>query len=270
MIRRLCGLLALGGMACQVAPDSIVPDSPTVADTGARTEVEPPPASLEPGEVEAAMIQALSGGLPRPKEAVDAFGRILIAGDDGRCPNSGGYTITESFTGCHSEKGYIYAGLTIYTDSTNDDFSFLGDCYVIDPDGDIFQAAGELEQATDPADHSFAIKLTGTWGYAKEEGWLSSVPSLALWLEGDADHLVANGGWSTPAAILYFEGFQSGSSCAHAGLLKLQDPQGAWYTLDYGADCDACGALSYAGQAMGEICVPVEEAATAYREEFSL
>jgi hypothetical protein len=270
VIRRLWGLLALAGTACPTVADSTVQDSPSVEDTDNHPEVDPPPASWQAAEVEAAMIQALSGGLPRPKEAVDAFGRILIAGDDGRCPNSGGYTITESFTGCHSEKGYVYAGLTIYTDSNDDDFSFLGDCYVIDPDGDIFQAAGELEQATDPTDHSFAIKLTGTWGYAKEQGWLSSVPSLALWLEGNADLLVANGGWTTPAAVLYFEGFQSAADCAQAGLLKLQDPQGAWYTLDYGADCDACGALSYTGQAMGEICVPLEGAATTYREEFSL
>ncbi len=258
------------GIACTPAVDSVVEQPAVDTDADYHPDIQPPPASMQAAEVEAAMIQALSGGLPRPREAVDAFGRILIAGDDGRCPNSGGYTITESFTGCHSEKGYTYAGLTIYTESTNDDFSFLGDCYVIDPDGDIFQAAGELEQATNPTDHSFAIKLTGTWGYAKEQGWLSSVPSLALWLEGDADHLRANGGWSTPAAILYFEGFQSGSDCAHTGLMKLQDPQGAWYTLDYGTDCDACGPLSYAGTAMGEVCVPVEGAARTYREEFSL
>lgn len=263
-------MFALCGVACTPAVDSMVKEPPLQVDTGYHPDMAPPPASLGSAEVEAAMIQALSGGLPRPKEAVDAFGRILIAGDDGRCPNSGGYTITESFTGCHSEKGYIYAGLTIYTDGADDDFTFLGDCYVIDPDGDIFQAAGELEQTQNRTDHSFAIKLTGTWGYAKEQGWLSSVPSLALWLEGDADHLVANGGWSTPAAILYFEGFQSSRDCAHAGMLKLQDPQGAWYTLDYGTDCDACGALSYAGTAMGEVCVPAEGAATVHRQEFSL
>ncbi len=239
-------------------------------DTGQRTVVEPPPPSWTAEQVETAMIQALSGGLPRPQEAVDAFGRILIAGDDGRCPNSGGYTITESFSGCHSEKGYTYAGLTIYTDSMGDDFSLLGDCYVIDPEGDIFQAAGELERATDPANHSFAIKLTGTWGYAKEQGWLSSVPSLALWLEGDAERLVANGGWSTAEAVLYFEALESSSTCAQSGHLKLQDPQGAWYSLDYGEDCDACGELSYAGQPLGTACVSVEAAAARYREEFSL
>jgi hypothetical protein len=71
------------------------------------------------------------------------------------------------------------------------------------------------------------------------------------------------GGYTRPDAQLYFESLGFGGACGEepTGAVRLRDPDGYWYRLDFGDACTGCGTLAYGDSALGEICVDLTPAA---------
>ena len=259
-------------LACNHASDSPAAWVDT-ATLGAPETVPPPTWTAE--EVQSRLQSTLADGLPDAPQVLVGFQQMFTDGADpwdgsgsSGCPNTGNYTMTQSFAGCVSQKGYIFAGISTFSPSTDGSAGFflLGDCYISDPEGNTFYCGGEIEYTEDHSANIFAARLTGTWGSVTAESWLSNVPSLALWEHYSAGELTLDGGYGPQENDLYFEHTSSSDSCANAGALWLRDPGGSWYVLDYGEDCDDCGDLSYAGTAFGTACADFNAAGASLRQ----
>lgn len=234
-------------------------DTATIA---APQTVAPP--AWDATEVQSRIQNILSAGLPDAPLALSGYQQMFLDGADPwdnsgtghSCPNAGNYSMIETFSGCLSQKGYIFAGVSVFTPSTDGSASFflLGDCYITDPEGNTFYCGGEIEYNENRSSKTFDARLTGTWGSVAAEGWLSTAPSLALWERSDGSSFSVDGGYTPGDDSLYFDQATTTAACANSGSIWLRDPGGSWYILDYGEDCDSCGALSYAGSPLGEAC----------------
>ena len=255
-------------LACAHPKAAVPPGATTV------TEVPAADPAWPAEEVQSRLQAVLDAGLPDPPAALAGFAQMFADGGDphddhggsGSCPNAGNYSMTESFSGCHSKKNYVFAGISIFTPSQDNDSGFLlvGDCYIIDAQGYTFSCGGEVEFDPDQATSSFTGKVTGSWGYPPGKGWLALDPSMALWMAGDPSQLSLNGGYGPEGVAIYLDEVVLTPECL-TGSVWIQDPAGSWYVLDYGDDCDTCGDLSYAGSPYGSACVDMKQAAMALR-----
>ncbi len=212
-----------------------------------------PDAAWGATEVEERLSTMLDTGLPDPASLLDGFMAMFEYGDP-RCPAQVNYTMVNSFDGCTSEQGYVYAGVSTYG-PMDDGFWLLGDCSITDDQGQTFYCAGELELVTEEA--GWLIELTGTWGYAGSDvPWIAAVPGLALFVTADESGLTLDGSYGLGDTYAYFEQVRVEDGAA-TGPLWLRDESGGWHTL---ALDGACGALSYGGQDEGEACVDLSAA----------
>ena len=206
-------------------------------------------------DVEAAFATALAKGIPEPLLARDTFISLLNEGDD-HCPGAGIYSLNLSFVGCLSETGWLFAGHSEYT-LLDDGFALLGDCYFVDPAGQYFIGAGELE--SEVTDDGWTATISGTWGYPDAVDWMAGTPEVVLDLSDSADRIRMAGGWTLDGVSVWFDEVVADPAVCDGvptGVMRVRDDDGRWFILDPGEGCGPCGALSYDGAELGtEACV---------------
>lgn len=172
-----------------------------------------------------------------------------------------------SFQGCTADTGWLYAGIAVYGGIEDvdflDDFSLLGDCYIISPDGDWFIGAGDLAyEVVGDVDIDWTGVITGQWSFPPAGGWMgdgggSSVLDIHAQLrQGGGWAVTLDGGIHLDGESIRVEAlFADSDTCGGepSGTITLRDPSGYWYAME--AEC-GCGTLTWAdGTALGEACV---------------
>ncbi|MDG1480131.1 MAG: hypothetical protein P8R54_11105 [Myxococcota bacterium] len=265
-------------LACQPDPSPAPPsDTSTIsssetAEPAPEVVVEIPAPVLSAEGVAAAIESVFVSGMPSPllprRIYLESF-----AGRDSSCPGGKGYNLPGAFQGCVAESGWLYAGVAEYDGSVDPDdlrdFSLLADCYMIDPDGNWFVAAGELllEHSGDENGGMLHAELSGTYSFAPAGGWMAPAGAGAVLSQSAAwDHT----GWQLAIDGVVTDGTTSvrledlsvsSGECAGvpSGVYGLRGDGGYWYTLA-GEDC-GCGMVTWAdGSQLGEACVDLSAA----------
>ena len=266
-------------LACQPDPVPAAPiptdtavEETAPADTVPEVTTEIPAAALT-AEVVIETIEAVfDTGMPSPllprKVYLESF-----SGRDENCPGGLGYNLSGAFQGCTADSGWMYAGLAEYQGSIDPDavssFSLLADCYMVDPDGNWFVAAGNLllERAGNSNGGTMLAEISGTYSYAGAGGWMAPEGAGAV-LEMEANW--TDSGWSlnldgtvtNGTDSVRLEAISAGSGQCDGipvGVYGLRGASGYWYELIAG-EC-GCGMVTYAdGTQLGEGCVDISGA----------
>jgi len=255
-------------------PDDSGPGDDTSAGDTDEEEVvvDIPPPELDAAGVASAIQETLAGGLPNPMRTREVY-LSMFAGRDDRCPGGGQPSLPGRFEGCWSESGWFYAGYAEYAGSedpavTEEPFTLLADGHMIDGDGGVFVAAGELAYDAEPSSSRWEGSLTGTWSYDLADDWMGGdAAGGVLTFEASAsagdwrlevDGSVAGG--AHPIVLHDVTVASDDCGAATTGSVRLRGAEGYWYTLSLD-DC-GCGPVSYDdGSILGEACVALAEAA---------
>lgn len=263
-------------LACQPDP---VPAAPTPTDTSAEdtalvdtvpeVTAEIPAPALSAEAVVATIEAVLDSGMPSPllprKAYLESF-----AGRDENCPGGWGYNLSGAFQGCTADSGWLYAGVAEYEGSVDPDevssFSLLADCYMVDPDGNWFVAAGNLllDRSGSSNGGSMVAEISGSYSYAGAGGWMAPEGAGAVlemaagWTDSgwslELDGTVTNGTDSVRLEAISAGSGQCGGN--PVGVYGLRGTGGYWYELVAG-EC-GCGMVTYAdGTELGEACVDI-------------
>jgi hypothetical protein len=236
-------------------------------DSGQVVLAELPPPAWDADTVTSRTQGFLDKGIPDPKTIMSSFAMFFDQGRGTECPQTGNYTMYESFSGCISESGYRYSGVSVFqpADAEHSSNFLLGDCTITDPEGQIFYCAGEIEYSVGPP---MEVRETGTWGHPESPDWLSQVPSMALWIYFADGQLTLNGGYGATWPVggdlnqLYFDELAITTSCV-TGAIELRDPGGGWYRLEL-PECQTinsvCGSWFYGQEELGSGCLVLESA----------
>jgi hypothetical protein len=240
-------------------------------DSGVSTslEITVPPPSLDLESSALQIREALSLGIPDPEEARLTYLDWRQNGDT-FCPGHG-YQLQGIIEPCTTSEGYVFSGMATMMGATNDlsfpdSFEMGADCYILDPEGNRFVAAGDLryESTGSHLDGVIETLITGTWESPSEEGWLGQDNSLWLtqlssWEEQDWS-ITLDGSYRVGETSLRFDNFNIGSGCIGGqGELQMRDPNGYWLTLPFPDDCSACSEATYNDQSLGSICLDLSE-----------
>ena len=266
-------------LACQPDPAPADPiQTDTSAEETAPTDTVPevtteiPAAELTAEAVAATIEGVFDTGMPSPllprKAYLESF-----SGRDENCPGGWGYNLSGAFQGCTAASGWLYAGVTEYQGSIDPDevssFSLLADCYMVDPDGNWFVAAGNLllERSGSSEGGSMLAEISGTYSYDGAGGWMAPAGAGAV-LEMEANW--ADSGWSlrldgtvtNGSESVRLEAISAGSGQCDGipvGAYGLRGAGGYWYELS--AEECGCGMVTYAdGTELGEACVDLSGA----------
>jgi len=203
-----------------------------------------------------AIQQTLLLGIPEPRTILLAYQQLLDQEGSDTCPGPE-YTFTQPFEGCISETGYQFAGNASYQSMEGNGFLLHGDCTITSPEGIVFQCGGQISwfySSSGPVQ----AESTGTWGAANLDGWLGEIPGMALWVDGDAQGMQMDGGYTLGQTALYFDTFYSTASCITSGSIRIRDSAGVWYSLDFADTCDGCGTL-YQGENSAPACINIQQ-----------
>lgn len=268
-------LLACNRREPYLPPDTSAEDTAAAADTDSSgagdVSVEVPSPTWDADEAAAQISAVFARGVPEPVTAREVFIGLFDHRDD-RCPGGQNIMLPGNFQGCTAESGWLYAGIAVYGGVEDvdalEDFSLLGDCYIISPDGDWFIGAGELDYAvTGDADIDWTGAISGQWSYPPQDGWMQDGSGSAV-LDIHAQSR-ASGAWSVAldggiylgGTAIRVEGLSAESGACGgepSGTVTLRDPSGYWYAMT--ADC-GCGPISWAdGSALGEACFSAADA----------
>ncbi|MFT5683622.1 MAG: hypothetical protein ACI8RZ_004554 [Myxococcota bacterium] len=264
-------------LACQPDPAPATPTDTSTDDaveTAPEVMVEIPAASLSAEAVAEAIESVFVRGIPSPllprRAYLEAF-----AGRDDDCPGGAGYNLPGLFQGCTAESGWLYAGVAEYDGSIEPDevrdFSLLADCYLIDPDGHWFVAAGELllEHSGDASGGSMVAEMSGTYSFVEAGGWMEpdgagAVLAMAVQWDSFGWQLTLTGSVTDGATAVRLDSLSARSGECEGvpiGSYGLRGAGGYWYTLT--ADDCGCGVVTYAdGSTLGEACVDLSDAAS--------
>lgn len=237
-------------LACTSPPPSV--EDPVPTETAEQREW--PEASWTAEEVASLLASLLSPGIPEPLSLRSSF-EGLFQGRDNQCPPGVGYSMTGS-AGCTSQSGWFYAGDSSLLEDGGGGFTLACNCYVIDPDGNWFMGGGQLEYIQSQG--QVIARMDGSWGYEGQAGWLGQSSSFNYSVSIEQERIHLQGGLGVPGGVLYFEDLGMAPDCGPFGLLKLRDPSGWWYSLDFGRECTGCGELSWGEQDLGPLCLDLE------------
>lgn len=245
------------------APSQPTDDGPAVLGV--------PEPTWSAAELTELLTEAFAGGLPEPFGPRDLY-VAMFEHADGDCPTSPlPYHLPGDYEGCTTADGTYFFGHGEYQEGVQadalDSFYLLGDFYILDPEGQRFDGAGEVlysvEEAEGEADALFALFLSGTWGYGGSAGWMAEPTSVSLTVYGVQAGDRALGSLEGSADLagrhLFFEdlSFDPGL-CEDApirGSLQVRDPSGYWYDLDFSEACTGCAPLTWVdGSSLGEVC----------------
>ena len=269
-------LLALAG-ACTVPEDAPAtgPDDLATDTAGADgqhvddgpLEVEPPDPELSAEEVGVALEEALAGGIPEPWQARWEY-MARFEGREPGCPGMSGFNLMGNFEGCHTSRGWIYAGVSEYTgrddpEDRTEPFALLGDGWIADPDGNRMIFGGEL--SWDVLDDGWEGAIQGTWSWPlSDAGWMQPDQGggvLELAAAGGPDDWSALasgsiGGLTRPVSLVGTLARADLCDGEPHGVFRLRGAEGYWYTFtrEEGGDC-LCGEVRYAEDTvLGEAC----------------
>lgn len=274
-------LLACTATTSTPSPDTGRPDpgdgAPTAADSASLSGWDT--ASTYTGassgftaeQVVAGIDDALVPGFPDPWGLLDSLDSVSREGDPNTCPGGHDRNYNSGMGGCEASTGWIFGGLTIFesaNDGTNT-FQLTGDAWALSPEGERWVGAGESE-FVDGGSSGFSFEVAGTWGSEFDRSWTAGQPSVGLVLVGDGLGLEVNGGLSTRGNTVYLDRYRYDTAAGTTGRILLRDPLGAWYTLDFGADGDACGEVWLDETMLGLGCPVAEVAAQNLRSRMGL
>ena len=107
---------------------------------------------------------------------------------------------------------------------------------------------------------------SGSWKWEGHEGWLTDTVSGLYTMDlqrGDAGgRITLDGAAQVWSEELFFEQLTlEEGDCAWApvGALRVRDPSGGWYRVDFGSSCGPCGEATFAGEPAGSVCVDLSE-----------
>jgi hypothetical protein len=262
--------------ACGGASDGTTPGKPSPpqdAETGSEPETggsHAPQPSWGSDEVRAAVQAALDLGIPEPGSIRDTYLHMFDAWADGDCPTGDGYNLPGDYEGCETLDGAWFYGHGEYEDAlpyADVGFYLLGDCFIVDPDGARFEAAGELELVAEEVSGTRAIRgmVLGTWGYPGEEGFLTELTQNALFLQyetnGDDRRLTLDGSWGSSAADIMFRAFELHQrTCPDLlrGEMMVREPNGYWHSIQFDGACGGCGTMEIPDSAEpASICIDI-------------
>ncbi len=253
-------------LACSAAPDDTAPVA---------VEEEPPPAALlTADEALAAVETGTQHGLPDTLDLLDTYAALMALGD-AQCPGPGDQLIDTQvpLSGCTSDSGVTYAGVSMLLDEADlggGDPSYVarligGDFTITDAQGDTLDFGGQMVWSGRTGDGgrlSVMAQASGTFVYPAGSPWLAAGVSTVLDMQlevraDEAPRLVLNGGIGTEGVDLWLDALVFGEGCADGGptgAVRVRDPSGAWWTIDFADRCDGCATLSYPGLADAEVC----------------
>ena len=260
---------------------STVEDTAFAADTVPEVTQDIPAAALSAEAVIAAIEDTFADGMPSPLLPRKSY-LEMFQGRDDNCPGGQGYNLPGAFQGCTSDDGWLYAGIAEYEGPTDPEiegnFGMLADCYMVDPDGNWFVAAGEMlfDKKGDLNGGSVTAEISGTWSYAPAGSWMAPEGAGAV-LEISAEW--SDYGWSIALDGSATNGTNhvrlemlsmSNEACSGAavsGRYELRGADGYWYSID-ATDC-GCGSVTWAdGSVLGEGCVDLTSAMSTLLETF--
>ncbi len=267
------GYVASAGGTCEEAPDSAAPSD---SATGRWERPEIPEAPWSADELVGVIDDLLDHGLPDQVALKDLYLEMLDQGRDGSCPNSDGTTIFAMLTdSCTSDKGYTFYGIAAFLEDTKqpDDpqpdaadyvFNMAPASFgITDPDGDTYYAGGAFyyEGRFDDDDVTWAGETNGSFGYPKSEGLIGAGYASSLDASGtygpSGDSLTAMGSLNLNDIAAFIDELTwDTATCGGVaqGSVRVRTADGYWYQASFGADCEACGPLTYADEAFGELC----------------
>lgn len=251
-------------------------------DPEEQVEVTPPAPLLTSSRVTELINTALSVGVVEPISARDTFLWLRYQGDL-ECPGDSPVQLMGMIEPCVSESGYTYSGLTILRGTSGpisfpDTFNFVADCYIIDPNGNRFVGAGELDYTSWGSIDSgaVALKTEGTWTYPPEEGWVGTDNSIWLdviisWTNNTTEwYINLDGATTIDERVVYYDSLYLTNDCHGGwGQIQLRDPSGYWYTLKLSDDCSGCGQVYYNDEPLGESCTEISQTGLEYWDRFS-
>ena len=277
------GLAGLGETACMPA-SSVSSDSVDDADTGSLAVSPPPEPVWDAGEAVVVLSELESRGFPDPVAMEQSFRDTFSEGDD-FCPGTETLLGTPAMQGCVADSGWYYLGIGGSVDEMGEDeegwFHLIyqfGDMVIEGTEGQRLSVGGHWSHAVRSVDDtlSWTVSLTGSWRHEQSEApWLSS--GLSAWLDIEGEGTLGeerldwgtatttlNGGLAVDVARVYFEDLRFGvDGCGDeaSGAIRMADPSGYWWRLDFGDTCDLCGELSFNGEVVpesGDVCASLK------------
>lgn len=270
-------LTLLLGACVGSEPSSPTPDSPAGIDPALPEVEQPAPEVTIPPEAVAERITtALGYGFPDVFGMRAVFDGFFMAGDD-VCPGPNTYMSDNTLIGCTSQSGWWYLGIGGYEiGEFEEDENYVlavgsyGDMQVLGPAGEELAVGGHWIHRDEfrPGRIAWEGDISGSWsGALTAQGWLDE--GFSGWLSYGGEHFEdaaegADTSWVTGTMAegdtdLAFEDLTfGGEGCEGypSGAVKLRDPSGYWYKVDFGETCTGCGALSFGTEDLGqELCV---------------
>ena len=242
-------------------------------------EVAAPSPSWEAEEVVEAVSEALATGFPNPRDAQEAYFRLMAMGDT-FCPGSD-TQITDSYLyGCLASSGVHYMGIAEYLAWSGPEAEELGwatyevlagDFVITDVDEAELRVGGGISwtrylpeggEALGP----WGIEMGGSWLDESRGDWLGQGVSAMLFMAGtepdEGGELWVDGGVGLGPHDLFFEdlAFAPDACDQPVGRVSVRGPDTWWYTLAFPEGCDACAQVEFQdGAVLGEACVDLAE-----------
>ena len=179
------------------------PDLPVVEEDGLG-------AAWTAEEAADALATALSE-VPSADQVLDAYLELLSHGD-GTCPSHPTQILDDSLTGCTSDDGHFFAGVSNYAAGTGtldgvtyDYREMSGDFWIVTPDGLTMEGGGHGLSAV--ASTQRIGELQGSWVWHGGEPWLAHGFSGIYELEQvDDSHLAVTGAVDLLGIYVFLDG----------------------------------------------------------------
>lgn len=231
-------------------------------DTGDSAPADPLPWTAS--QALTVLEQGVALGLPDTSSFRDTYLQVRAQGDE-VCPGP-----TESFgleEPCTSASGWQWYGVSQWLEEREDPDQvfytlYPGSFEIVDPDGVVFLAGGELEYQADRVTLDWSARLLGTFDYPAASGWLGHGASAGLTYSGQgapgARTLELQGPLAQGDTALFVHELvwdeQACDGHPQSVVISARDPLGVWF--DYQATCSDCGeVVGPTGASLGAGCL---------------
>lgn len=277
-------------LACTSATEPVdtsraidTPDGDSGGDDSGPVGPDIPAPALSAADVGLALDEALAWGLPTFPLLARTFTALMAQGDEVCTPSEVAFELLMA-GGCRAASGVVFSGAGGGVAGWNETgeayrYQLRADFVITDVEGYSFEVGGDTQASVGVADGALTLsqELLGSFRYPPAGLWLGEGTSGAAWIEArveDDGAVVAqvDGGYDLGGAAVYFDALAVGGACGTAptGGIRLRDDAGYWYVFTYGAECDTCGEVVYAGDVtLGRACVDPSAAFAAMGADLS-